>query len=170
MSCVWRVIAFCFAVGSFAAEPTTVFLLRHAERSPGEGDVSISDAGAKRAAELARVLGDARVQAIYVSALKRTHQTAQPLAAKLGLSLARINDPAEIVAGIRKKHAGKTVVVVHHSNTLPDVAKAFGLAAGSVSVSENEFDALFIVTGTAAGASVVKLRYGPPCCNVAEAR
>lgn len=143
-----------------AADPTTVILVRHAERSPGNGNVSISVAGQKRAGELARVLGDARVKAIYASTLRRTQQTAQPLAAKLGLTLVRIDKPAAIAVDIRAKHAGRTVVVVHHSNTLPDIAKELGVAAGLVSVAGNEFDAMFLVTDTGSGSSVMKLRYG----------
>jgi len=145
-----------------AAGPTTVILVRHAEKLEGSGDVSLSPAGKKRADDLARVVGSANLRAIYVSTLKRTQDTAIPAASKLGLTVARINEPAAILTDIRKRHSGETVLVVHHSNTLPKVASAFGIPEKSVPIAENEFDALFILTDTGTSATVVKLRYGPP--------
>src|SRR5512140_1322272 len=111
------------ALGAPLPSPTTVILVRHAEKAAASSmssDVPLSAAGQQRATELARVLGEAGIAAIYTTPYERTRQTAAPLAAKLGLK------PVEIAAGkdyaeqmakrIREKNVGETVLVVGHSN------------------------------------------------------
>ena len=167
------VATFVIASTTFAADVassvTTVILVRHAEKAvsgPMAGDVPLSEAGLQRAAELARVLGDAGIRAIYATPYERTRKTVAPLAAKLGLQ------PIEIAAGkdyadqmakrIREKNAGQTVLVVGHSNTTPDLMRKLGVNAVH-DIAESEYDNLYIVTvmGTTPP-ELVKLHYGAP--------
>src|SRR5215475_8166541 len=116
-------------VTAFAAAPkvSTIILVRHAEKAGPEGDVPLSDAGHVRAEELARVLGGAGVTAVYDTQFARTQQTAAPLAAALHLTPMHVQTGPDyaktVVHDIDHKHAGGTVVVVSHSNTIPDVLK-----------------------------------------------
>src|SRR5262245_18266172 len=58
-----------------------VFLVRHGEQASGaNGDAPLAEAGRRRARELATVLKDAGLTAIYVSDFQRTIQAAEPLA------------------------------------------------------------------------------------------
>src|SRR5688572_19017120 len=107
---------FAFAVllllaSAALAETTTVILVRHAERVDKDGDVPLIEPGFERAKELARVLADARVSAIYVTQWQRTLQTVEPLLAALKLEPVKFETGAnyarDIVADIRSKHAGK---------------------------------------------------------------
>jgi len=50
------------------------------------------------------------------------------------------------------------VVVVGHSNTVPSILTRLGWS-GTETISETEYDKLFIVTRQSGGASVVRLRY-----------
>ena len=74
----------------------TIVLVRHAERAdagtpaPAGADPELSPAGRTRAATLARVLADAKITAIFTTELKRTQQTAEPLAQVLGLSVTTV--------------------------------------------------------------------------------
>src|SRR5262245_25838685 len=68
---------------------TTIFVVRHAEKDTLllGSDPPLSAAGFLRAQELARVLGEAGIQAVYVTEFQRNRQTAMPLASALGDSL-----------------------------------------------------------------------------------
>ncbi len=141
--------------------PTTVVLVRHAEKGPGDRDPELNDAGRRRAAALARVLGDVNISTIYSTPLLRTRNTAAPLARRLGIDVALTPDLVEdMAATIRSEHSGETVVVVGHSNTVPQTINALG--AGPVEdLDDDEYDWLFVVTLAANGSvSLMKLRYG----------
>ena len=155
-------------------QPKTVFLIRHAEREDEpRQDPSLKKEGVARAQELARLLANAGIKAIYTSQFARTKQTAEPLATKLGLTLASISlksNPAnprqiaeestsEVVNKIMER-TGENVLVVGHSNSIPDVIKMLG---GDVvpTIDERKFDDLFIVTVYARGkAKVTHMKYG----------
>ena len=155
-------------------QPKTVFLIRHAEREDEpRQDPPLKKEGVARAQELARLLASAGIKAIYTSQFARTKQTAEPLATKLGLTLASISlksNPAnprqiaeestsEVVNKIMER-TGENVLVVGHSNSIPDVIKMLG---GDVvpTIDERKFDDLFIVTVYAKGkAKVTHMKYG----------
>jgi len=139
---------------------TTVILVRHAERVPGDGDVAISDRGRERANALARLLVDADVQAIITSQMIRTQQTADPIAKLKAIKPVVL--PADkldaVIERIRSMKSG-TVLVVHHSNTVPALVEKLG--GKTPPIQDDEFDRLIVLTIPPTGsASVVTLRYG----------
>lgn len=134
---------------------TTVLLVRHADIDlpPNSDDPSLNDLGRRRAELLARTVAEAGVTAIVTSVLRRTKQTAQPLASRTQLQ--------PVVAGpdladrIRAGSLGDVVLVVGHTNTVPPLVEELG---GTPSpIGEREFDNLFVVTVDAGG---VRLKYG----------
>ena len=156
------------------AKVTTVFLVRHAEKADVPGsDPPLSEAGKLRAEALARLLQSAGVNAIYTSQFLRTRQTAEPLARRLGLRAGSVqlnvktSNPRDVsdeslqeLVGKVEAHAGGSVLIVGHSNSIPEVIKKLG---GDVvpKIDESRFDDLFIVTVYAKGhAKVVHLKYG----------
>lgn len=165
-------VATAFAQDDF--KPKTVFLLRHAEREEEpRQDPPLKKEGVARSQELARLLGGAGIKAIYTSQFTRTKLTAEPLATKLGLTPAQISlksnptnprqiaeeSTAEVVNKILER-PGENVLVVGHSNSIPDVIKMLG---GDVvpTIDERKFDDLFIVTVYAKGkAKVTHMKYG----------
>lgn len=156
------------------AQVTTVFLVRHAEKAdtPGQ-DPSLSEAGRQRAEALARLLQSAGVKGIYTSQFQRTQQTAEPLAKRLGVSVSPVplsvkpSNPREVseesLRELTKKveaHAGGAVLIVGHSNSVPEVIRMLGGDAVP-KIDESKFDDLFVVTVYAGGrAKVVHLKYG----------
>jgi broad specificity phosphatase PhoE len=146
-----------------AAQPArTVILVRHAERAGGmSADVGISEAGRCRAEALARMLADANVKRIYTSEVARTQQTAEPLASKLHIrpEVVPAKDTEGLVAKLRAGAPDEVVLVVGHSNTVPEIIKLLG--GGSVPpIGDSEYDLLFVATLTHPNqATVVTLRY-----------
>jgi len=169
------VAVFCQpAVAQDDFKPITVFLIRHAERQDEpRQDPPLTDAGVARSQALARLLSNAGVKAIFTSQFTRTKQTGEPLATKLGLTVTpftlKLNpsNPRQIAeestAEVTNKileRSGQSVLVVGHSNSIPDVIKMLG---GDIvpTIDERKFDDLFIVTVYAKGkAKVVQLKYG----------
>ena len=155
-------------------KPKTVFLIRHAEKEDEpRQDPPLKKEGVARAQELARLLRGTGIKAIYTSQFARTKLTAEPVASKLGLTATAISlksNPAnprqiaeesttEVVNKIMER-AGENVLVVGHSNSIPDVIKMLG---GDVvpTIDERKFDDLFIVTVYAKGkAKVTHMKYG----------
>lgn len=118
---------------ALAAQSRTVILVRHAEKAGPQGDLDLSLIGQTRAADLATTLADYPVQGIFVSELKRTQQTAAPLAARLHLTPVVVpigrDVPAQATAtaaAIRALPAGSAALVVGHSNTLQAIISALG--------------------------------------------
>ena len=74
------------------------------------------------------MLDSVGVTAIYTTHFQRTVKTAEPLAKRLGLEVTRDDQPvAELMRQIRERHPKGTVLVVGHSNTLPDLLTALGV-------------------------------------------
>jgi broad specificity phosphatase PhoE len=147
-------MALCLAPAVAHAQKL-VILVRHAERADGgvappgmtktPADPLLSAAGEARAQKLAAMLADAGVTAIYTTEFRRTQDTAKPLAAKLGVTAQPLpaNDLAGLLAKIKTAKPADVVLVVGHSNTVPDVIKQLGGPA--VTIGDNEYDNLFVV-------------------------
>lgn len=125
----------CFAVGTRAAAqsaPTVVILVRHAEKAAAPADdPPLTEAGVARANALAAALAHTAVQAVITTELTRTRETARPLAESRGLTIETVHTGAKdahvrAVADAVRAHAGKTVLVVGHSNTVPAIITALG--------------------------------------------
>ena len=134
----------CVLLVSTAAAQSTIFLVRHAEKKTGGDDPDLTKAGRARAESLATMLKDADITAIYTSEVKRTQQTAAPLAKALHVKPEVI--PANDRDGLVTKLRGSSgnVLVVGHSNTIPEIIKALGIST-PVTIGDKDFDNLFIV-------------------------
>jgi len=149
-----------------AAEPTrAVILVRHAERAGGnDPSVGINEAGRCRATVLAGMLSDAKVRSIYTSEIARTQQTAEPLAQKLSIKpeVVPAKDIDALVAKLRARTEGGTVLVVGHSNTIPAIVERLS-GETEPAIGEGEYDRMFVVTLVGPNqASVLMVRY-PGC-------
>jgi broad specificity phosphatase PhoE len=151
---------------------TTVIFVRHAEKALVPADnPGLSDAGKRRAAELARQLVDADVvpglgvDAIYSTSYRRTEETAQPVATALGLPIIPYDaaNTETIIDEIVKEHKGKIVLVVGHSNTVPALIGNMGASKNVPVISEHEYDNIYVVSIPWFGKTkTIRLRYGEP--------
>lgn len=103
-------------------------IVRHAEKAGDDPrDPTLSAAGQARAQALATALSDTPLVAAYATQYRRTQLTAQPAAQAHGVALSRYDasEPADALASrLRVAHAGGTVLVVGHSNTVPALVAA----------------------------------------------
>jgi broad specificity phosphatase PhoE len=150
---------------TFNRPVTTVILVRHAEKvtsDPNNKNPDLTDAGRARAQELARVLKDVGVTAIYATQYGRTQQTAQPLANALSLPVNQIEatQTAQLISEITSKHRGGVVFVVGHNNTVPQVVNILS-GENYQTIPESDYDNMFVVTIYRTGkAKVLRLHYG----------
>ena len=143
-----------------AAQP--VYVLRHLNTPAGEPDPDLLPEGRAAAIALADLMETDRFQgahrpvAIYVSDYKRTRQTAAPTAARLALNLT-VYDPRD-TAGLIARVRAETgpVLIVGHSNTVPDIVAALG-GERPAPLSHPDFGDLWVV---APGGATTKLRIG----------
>ena len=135
---------FVLASGAFAprelvAQPSLVVLVRHGEKAiEGGSDPSLSEAGRARAQALADALAMTTPNAIIVTSLKRTAETAAVVSAKTGV-----------------------VLVVGHSNTIPAIVTALG-GPKLPDLCDSSYAAMFVLTPGAErkAAQVVLASYG----------
>jgi broad specificity phosphatase PhoE len=143
---------------------TTFIVLRHAEKEPTGSDPNLDSDGVLRADELKRILSSVSVNAIYSTPLNRTRQTVQPLATAKGITISEYPTEkpyAQLVSEIISANRGKTVVIVGHSNTVPEILKQLSNNSFTVTINDSQYDNLFIVSlPEKLHATVTPLKYG----------
>lgn len=113
-----------FSINAVIAQnTTTIILLRHAEKETTGSDPSLSPAGLERSYKLQKALQEYHPDQFYSTDYKRTKQTLIPWANAAGKSIDIYDaDQLAAFAGKIKILQGKTIVVVGHSNTTPQLA------------------------------------------------
>jgi broad specificity phosphatase PhoE len=123
-----------------------IYVVRHAERLDQSTDSPLSTDGVGRAYKLRDMLRDAGVTHIFTTELRRTIETAKPLADALRLAPQQL--PGADVRPLAARLAALTphdrVLVVGHSNTVPELLRALNVAT-PVTIGDNDFDNLFVV-------------------------
>ncbi|MDJ0759675.1 MAG: phosphoglycerate mutase family protein [Woeseiaceae bacterium] len=155
---------------------TTLIFVRHAEKvADASEDPSLSDAGKRRSAELARQLADADViagiDAIYATRFKRSQETAMPVANALSIPINTYDaaDTESVLETILKDQKGKIVLVVAHSDTLPDLIANLGASKRVPPIADAEYDNIYVISIPWFGKTkTIRLRYGEPYLPVAE--
>jgi phosphohistidine phosphatase SixA len=150
----------------FTANSTTVIVIRHAEKESVEPDPALSEAGQARAMLLVRmfgaVQGTGHLDVIYTSPALRNRQTAAPLAARLGLTpiVAPADNPKALAHRALSDNSGKRVMIVGHSNTVPELVAALSGQDDIPKMDEHDFGTMYIVTVPRIGsANVLRLSY-----------
>ena len=131
-----------------APESATFIVVRHAEQVVDDSrDPPLSKRGVARAKALARRLAGAPLVAAYATPFRRTQQTAQPAAVRHRIAITNYDaamPPADFVAGLRARHARGTVLVVGHSNTVPEIV--VGLCSCRIrALGEEDYDAIYTI-------------------------
>ena len=120
-------VSFASAVGHAAtpAQPN-IYVMRHLHTPAGVSDPDLTDEGKKYAAAVSHSFQRDPPDVIYVSSTKRAQQTAAPLAERLKLT-PKIYDPRDtpgLIASVSAETG--TVLIVGHSNTVPDIVEKLG--------------------------------------------
>ena len=136
-------------------EVSTVFLIRHAERTPGADDCPddcpkecINELGHVRAERLAVVFQDVELDHLIGSERCRTHQTLAHVSDAQSLEIESIREPKAVAEFLQTRPAGSTSLVAHHSFSLHNILEAlgFGPEVSEFRVSGSNYDKLFIVS------------------------
>jgi len=149
---------------------TTIIFVRHAEKAGAmDEDPPLSDAGRARVAELTRQLVDADVvagiDAIYATPYKRSQETARPLADALHIPITTYDaaDTEDVLDNILEEYKGKIILVVGHSNTVPELIANLGASKNVPTIAEDEYDNIYIVSIPWFGKTkTIRLRFGEP--------
>ncbi|WP_026915509.1 SixA phosphatase family protein [Christiangramia portivictoriae] len=129
-------------------KPTTYYFIRHAEKDrsdQSEKDPDLTAAGLKRAQNWAEVLKEVPLDMVLSTNYKRTLQTAAPVAREKGLSIENYEAGNGFDKQFKKRTAGKTVLVVGHSNTTPQFVNAILGEKKYADIDDKQNGALFIV-------------------------
>ncbi|MDP9010584.1 MAG: histidine phosphatase family protein [Pseudomonadota bacterium] len=151
----------------FTADSTVVIVIRHAEKDMASPiDPALSAAGEARAAQLARMFGEAkgagRLDAIYVSATLRSRLTATPLAGRLGIVpvVVAADDAKALARRVLGENSGKRVMVIGHAGTVPAIVAALSGRSDIPGIDEQDFATMYVVTVPRIGrANLVRLSY-----------
>jgi phosphohistidine phosphatase SixA len=146
--------------------PTTIYLVRHAEKvtdDPTNNDPLLTAKGTARAIALVEVLKKSAIHNIYSTNYKRNTATAMPLAKKLKMPI-KIYDskqPKIEAVAILQANEGKNILIVGHSNTVLETIEALGGKKPIDSISDSDYDYLFQLIISPDGKTDVKvLHYG----------
>jgi broad specificity phosphatase PhoE len=126
------------------AQPIVV-IVRHAEKATnGSNDPDLSSAGQARANELARILKDSGITAIFTTQFKRTQETAAPAAAATHVTptVVAAKDTASLVGKLHQLNGN--ALVVGHGDTIPNIVKALGINR-PINIPDADYSELLIV-------------------------
>ena len=143
-----------------SADALTFVVVRHAEKATNDPeDPDLSELGRARAQRLAQALATAPVVAVYATEYKRTRQTGQPTADahRVAIRAYYAKGPAaEVAAQLKAAHQRGTVLVVGHSNTVPDIVSAL---SGQLAepMPDSEYDRLTRIHVSADGSARVEI-------------
>ena len=148
-------LLFSFAANDVFAQnrKLTIILLRHAEKDltdKNKSNPELSAAGKARALKLIETVRKYQPDLIYSTNYKRTRATVLPLAdtldARYRIPVRTYNfDRLEEFADEILKTGARTVVVVGHNTTTPELANLLTKAEKYKPLDENEYDKIWIV-------------------------
>lgn len=141
-------------------EPGAIYVVRHAQKAAAgeDPDVALSEQGRATASALVAWFNARNLDRVYATHLRRTQQTAMPVAQAHKLDLRVLPAEATELLVEHVQHAcGESVLVVGHSNTVPEIAAAFG--ARSFAIADDEFGTVWF--RQAAGATWQSERFAP---------
>lgn len=108
----------------FTQEKTTYYFIRHTEKDvsdPHKADPHLTQNGLERAAFWAKYFADKNIDLIYSTKYSRTIQTAIPTLDTLNLDLNIYEGFKLYTPEFLRETNGKTVLIVGHQNSLPDL-------------------------------------------------
>ena len=159
----WMVVG---AVSAQAQQgPTVVILVRHAEKGTvPANDPPLTDTGVARAKALVAALADTHVDAVIATPTVRTRETAREVAELRGLVIESValgtkEEHARAVSDAVRRHAGQTVLVVGHSNTIPAIIGALG-GPKLADLCDDQYSNLFTLILTPGRVQLIRGQYG----------
>lgn len=129
-----------------AAQTTTVWIVRHAEKDTAfatRANPALNAMGKQRAVDLAAYLKKTPIALIYSTDTKRTRQTAEHF--KAPLEIYNPSNLANLATQLVENNKGKTILLVGHSNTVLETIEALGGQRPVKALSDEDYDYIFKV-------------------------
>ena len=128
---------------------STYFLIRHAEKVRVDStDVNpdLNERGYQRTENWKKILQHVSFDAIYSTDYNRTLKTVAPIAKTSNLELI-LYDPLKVDYQLfQTKNKGKNVLIVGHSNTIPQFVNALIKQQKYPEIDDAEFSHLYMIT------------------------
>lgn len=155
LQCLPLTVALLAPCAAFA-EPTAIYVVRHAEKATGGKDPDLTAGGHARAQNIATMLQKAGITHIFSTPFARTQQTASPLAQRSNVPVESYDPRAPQALVDKVKSLDGAVLVVGHSNTVPELVRLFGGPPGA-DIPDSEYDRLYLLIPGASGARTILL-------------
>ncbi len=137
---------FCFQISLGQNTITQYYFIRHAEKADSSKNPDLSEKGLERAQGWKALFSEIKFDAVYSTDFNRTLQTIQPIVAGNN-QLLKIYNPKMIdIEAFKKETHGKTILIVGHSNTIPNMVNQIIKENKYTNIEENQFGNLYIVT------------------------
>jgi broad specificity phosphatase PhoE len=117
--------------------------------------------GQQRARHIAAMLKDAGIRQVFSTPYQRTRQTAEPTAVQFALPVQTYDAGKQADFARQLRGMGGNMLVVGHSNTVPDLVRHLGGDPGA-DMPETEYDRLYHVTITDDGKVATAVLSPPP--------
>jgi broad specificity phosphatase PhoE len=139
---------------------STIILIRHAEKQATQPDPALSEAGVTRAASLPASFRNYKPELFYSTNTTRTKQTVAAWAKAMGKDII-IYDAArqQELARALLQMQNKTIVVVGHSNTIPQLANLLTGTTQFSDMADGEYNKAYIVSVEHGHATAVAKEY-----------
>ncbi|MEO8794178.1 MAG: histidine phosphatase family protein [Daejeonella sp.] len=148
------------------SKETVIYIVRHAEKEtadPADNNPELNETGKRRAKDLAAELKKETFAAVFSTNYKRTLQTAAPVAQRSGLPVLtyKPDDFKNLAELVKSEYHNKKILIVGHSNTILEIAKAFGTDVEIEKLNDDDYDLLIKITINNNGVANLKFsRYG----------
>jgi len=127
-------------------QPLTVVLVRHAEKAAGENP-ELTLEGKSRAQQLAVLLQEVPLNAVFSTNTRRTMATAQPTADDHRLSVEKYDGTqlSDFAQRLLRRYGGQTVLVVGHADTTPALAGLLAPGQSFQQFPDDDYNNIWIV-------------------------
>lgn len=170
-----RIISLCLFLFLLSSCGTTIYVVRHAEKSTGIDpetmktfkDPPLTYEGQERALALKQMLSGKNIKHIYSTNTLRTISTAKPLKelflnVPLALYSTKPDSMDIFIQQLKQIRKGNTLVV-GHSNTVDDIAnKICGSTVVPGDLKDSEYDNIFILKKKGDRFKFKREKYGKP--------
>jgi broad specificity phosphatase PhoE len=149
---IFLLFIIAFSIGSKVLiaqsdQATTLLFIRHAEKTrDGNADPGLTEQGKLRAIHWAEVFKDAGLDAVFSTDTKRTKSTAKPTANEYNFDVVVYNTRTIDIVQFAIDNQGKTILVVGHSNTIPNLVNALLGKEKYSQIEDNNNSNLYVVT------------------------
>lgn len=130
------------------SEITKIIIVRHAEKmTDGSKNPPLSDVGKLRAEKLKDLFTDVKIDKLFSTPYLRTKATLQPIATTRSLDITDYNPSDKSFSeNLLKNEKGKTIVIVGHSNSSPELVNRLLQNKKFSQLDETEYGKLWIIT------------------------